>query len=312
MSLQTKLEQDAAEADAAILANAQSSTPKPDTDDKQEQPKNDGTPKNSEEPQKFTDSEATWEARYKALRGKYDAEVPRLRKQLEEKPTASFDDTALKQEIADLKQKNADLEQQLASSTPTKAEVDDYFVSEFGEETAQALNRFIESRLANQGNASELQKKVEQLEQQNAQVRTESINTMLTNTLKTRGIDFQEVNDDPMFLDWLQHEEGNTGRTRHSFLQQHYSNGDVERTASYFIGFKAHERSLVESNPLNQHIDMSSTNIAPDTPNNGSVWTQADVDRLYDDYLNKRIDQATFDKYEQDLFRAQAEGRYQG
>lgn len=319
MSLNERLKREEEEANAAILEQQNEPAPKKNTGEEVKAQTNDG---NDIIPAP-ADSEVNFEGRYKALRGKYEAEVPILHKQIKELQAQKGNEgrvQELEAKVQTLTQENNLLKSHSSNkdnSETTKQDVDAYFKEEFGEEAARAIQNMIESRVAkapqNSNEVNELREKVDRMEHNNDQTQAQRNTDSLIAMLKAQNIDFNDVNNDPMFIDWLKNEEGSTNQPRNHFMNSHFANGDIQRTASYFVNYKAHERSLLnKSGPLDEHVTVEGNNNVSDTGTGEDIWTEQDVNNLYDDYQHGRITEAEFNKFEQQLFRAQASGNYQG
>ena len=139
---------------------------------------------------------------------------------------------------------------------------------------------------------------------------------------------WEEVNKDQNFLDWLQEKDTLSGKKRFDLLLDAHENLESGRVAFIFKLYKpelgnAPQAAGTPSNPEPQSgapapiIDpatlaapATSPNAAPPaSPAPGKVWTQAEVDDLYDAKSRKRISAAEFQKREAEYFQALREGR---
>jgi len=261
-----------------------------------------------------TDSEHIFEAKYKVLQGKYNAEVPQLREeiktlkqQLDSQP-APVDESKYQKTIDELQRK---LDAKESQPVTSNQELDEYIASEYGAELANAIQNMINRHAAPKSNddVTQLRQKVEDIERNNQQSQHEMKISTLKQTLKSQGIDFEQTDTDPMFHDWLAKEEGQTGQSRSVFMQNHFASGNIAKTAAFYAAFKAQERSSYQKNPLANHVDVSSNHSAPDSGAESDMWSGDDIDRLYKDQREGRISEAEFKKQEQSLNRAMQEGR---
>jgi hypothetical protein len=302
MGLISRLEQEEKDADALILASQNNPTePQLDTGDEETQPRTDQvvrTPVN-------TDSELLWEQKYKALQGKYNAEVPRLQQQLADKSTDNGESERYRSENSSLKSQlesvNAQLEAKGQSSANTR---DEYLDEEYGEEFTNSIDKRIDAKT---NSTNQQLKKMQETNQQN---QIDMRKVALSGMLKAQGIDFEQVDSDPMFHQYLTKSEGNTRQQRQVFLNQNFMAGDLHATAAYYTEFKAHERSSLKANPLDNHVDVSTNNGAPDAGDEPDIWTTDDMNRLYDDYTKGNITEEVFVSEEQRFFRAQDAGNF--
>jgi hypothetical protein len=261
-------------------------------------------------------SEQTWEAKYKVLQGKYNAEVPKLRDEIQtlkqQTQQPATDVSQYTKQISDLQTKVNTLESQKPNSLEDGKDLDGYLESEYGSEFANAIKNMIKQHSGSQGASSsdvtELKSQFDNIQRDNQQSQQDLKVQTLTETLKSQGIDFKQVDTDPMFVEWLAQEEGQTGHPRNEFLGQSFAKGDINRTATYYSAFKAQERSSFDKNPLANHVDVSGNHSVPDSGSEEDIWTGDDVKRLYEDHRKGDITQETFDKYEQSLNRAMLAG----
>ena len=298
MGLNASISQAEEEADAMILANQNNPTLTENTGDAGTLPNlapGTGTPE-----AKSSDSELVWEQKYKVLQGKYNAEVVQA-------GNKTSDDSQMYSENMQLKSQLRTMQGQLDAKSQVTQPGNDasgFLAEEYGEEFTKAIDERIASQQAG------THQQVQNMQEANHHNQTEMRKATLTEMLKAQGIDFVQVDNDPMFHQWLADDDGNTRQKRQTFLHQNFAAGDLSATAAYYIDFKAHERSSFKANPLDNHVDVSASNGTPDAGAEPDIWTTADMERLYDDFRRNRIDEATFNKFEHQLFRAQEEGRF--
>jgi hypothetical protein len=302
MGLISRLEQEEKDADALILSSQNNPTePQLDTGDEETQPITNQvvrTPVN-------TDSELLWEQKYKALQGKYNAEVPRLQQQLADKSTDNGESERYRSENSSLKSQLESVNAQLEAKGQLDADTrDKYLDEEYGEEFTNSIDKRIDAKT---NSTNQQLKKMQETNQQN---QIDMRKVALSGMLKAQGIDFEQVDSDPMFHQYLTKSEGNTRQQRQVFLNQNFMAGDLHATAAYYTEFKAHERSSLKANPLDNHVDVSSNNGAPDAGDEPDIWTTDDMNRLYDDYTKGNITEEVFVSEEQRFFRAQDAGNF--
>ena len=139
--------------------------------------------------------------------------------------------------------------------------------------------------------------------------------------------DFEDVNKDPEFIEWLQNPEKASNKPYIELLTAAHEQGNAGPVIHIFNLFKQ-EKGLSpapqpQPTPSSQptgHIDPASlaapSTAAPTPPPSGNapqgkIWTMAEVDQLYADYQNKRISKADFAAREKDYLQALADGRVQ-
>lgn len=312
------------EANAIILAEQNESTLGDENTDVEETKKPDPQPDiRTPEPDKEPDlnSEQTWEAKYKVLQGKYNAEVPKMRDEIQslkqQLDRAPLDAAEHQQQISQLTQQIETLTGQLeAKNQPDGDDIDALISEEYGPELSAHIRKAIEkhtSKPVQTGNdVSDLKKTVENIQRANEQTQHQAKMTSLEAMLKADGIDFSQMDSDPLFHEWLAGEEGQSGQARQSFLEHHFASGDLKRAAAFYIAFKAQERSSFDKNPLGNHVDAAQRHSAPDSGTEPETWSATDIERFYADVRKGRLTQAEINKYEQSLARAMQEGRVTG
>ena len=163
--------------------------------------------------------EEKWEHKYRRLQGKYDAEVPRLHQQVKELQAA-------------LQQMQHQVQQAPPPPPPeTPAEperyVSDEDVANYGEDFVDIQRRITLDA------TRELRKQVEelkaQLAQQGSQVQSVSFEARLLKAVP----DFEQINADPAWIEWLNEVDPLIRGPRRAVAQQAYANGDVEAVKSY-------------------------------------------------------------------------------
>lgn len=283
-----------------------------------QQPQENRTPEQAQKPP--TDSEQTWEHKYRVLQGKYNADTKKLNEQLQEAQKRSQDPSlqhrlqALESENSQLKQQ---LEQQQQASQPTgELKLNQTLVDEYGEDFARAIaeqSSAGSSDLINQltQKISTLESKLDQTEQATNETAGNMRMRELNAELSKHNIDFEQVNTDPMFHDWLSAIDDASGEQRNTLMNNAFQRGDINRTAYFFKAFKAQEGSNFNNNPLSSHVDVTSR--APsDAAGVDNVWTKAQMDKLYADRRAGKLTDAEFQKWEQQLFSAMQQGTYLG
>lgn len=309
------------QANALVQQPQQSSTIESDnTDNQQISQQTPGTPDNS-------DSEQLWEAKYKVLQGKYNSETKRLKESITalegQLNNAGQDSQVIAQytnEIDSLKRELSDLKQQVSSPSQNTDNMSDsehyaFLVDEYGPELANAITNMIKSSKSTGGgdDLTQLKQQVGELTQHNAQQTQQMKVNTITSILKQQGIDFMQLDNDPLFMSWLDEldeEEGRSGAPRLQFLRQHFANGNIAKAADFYVEFTAQQRSQLQGNPLANNLSAhDSADGSFTSTDNDSFWTGEEIERLYSDRRKGLISDKDFQRYEQDLNLAAAQGR---
>jgi len=251
-------------------------TPAPQTSNPEPQPPAEPAP-NEPAP---SDGDSPWEHKYSILQGKYNSEVPALHSEVR----------ALKEQLANagnsgeverLRSEINQLRQQLATQSPAPTIPDvDKFREEYGSEMVDGVAAMV------QGMIAPVQKQVETVNKTVTSTSVKASHDRMRSILKASNIDYDRVNNDPVFVDeYLQEVDPYSGLKRFDLVNDAFHSGDFERAALFF-------RSYVESpapNPgakpsLDKHAQVPST--APtkqeDTPVE-NVWNDASVKQFYID-----------------------------
>lgn len=244
----------------------------------------------------------TWQNRYTVLKGKYDAEVPRLTQQLRE----------LQDKVTELSNRQ--------QQAPAPAPVTDADRERFGEDMVDMVSRAAVA--AAQQVVSPLQEKLGTVENQ---VKTTVQTTQETavqrfwadvdDLLAKSNLVFDTVNNDPGFIAWLAETDPASGVTRQKLLTEATEKLDAARTVYFFTAYTASHPNGGAAQPPAEAIQPPAGGGAPDptkTPA-GKIWTRADISKFYDDvrrgvYRGKAAEQRGI---EAEIAAAQAQGLVQ-
>ena len=153
-----------------------------------------------------------WKHKFDVLRGKYDAEVPRLHMELRER------DERLKQAAEAAEQ---------AATAPVDPD-NPYGLTdeamEYGEEFISAAEKIARK-------VAEDTKRAQQSEQQSEAAYFEALGQLVP--------EWERINTDPRFHEWLADIEPMLGTTRQDMLERAQAAGDVHRTVAMFNAFQA-------------------------------------------------------------------------
>lgn len=208
-----------------------------------------------------------WEARFKTLSGKYNAEVPRLH-------------AALKERDAKLNSLTEEVEALKASLTaPREQLVKPEEVSEFGEPLVDLMRRAAREELQTKDSEiKELTKKLDSL----MGTATANVEVSFYDRLAMQAPDWQTINDDPEFHAWLGEYDELTGVQRQDILSQAEEKRDADRVARFFKAFKKvqQDRSAESSTSLEAQVAPEATR-TPEVPKGKKLWTRAEIAAFY-------------------------------
>lgn len=256
-------------------------------------------------------SEETWEQKYHTLKGKFDAEVPRLYAQVREM------NSQIGQLTTDLATAKATQAQPVPASTPSLITEQDK--EAFGSDLIDLIERATEAKLAGSrqleaqltAEIAELKGKLGNVADRQVVSDTDRYESALTTTVP----DWQALNVDQGFLNWLAEVDPVYGTPRQYALNGAYEAKDAARTAAIFNQYK---KSVAPPAQSNNRADLqrqvaptrSRTSPAPTNPNvDKRIYNQQDIDAFYTEWRRGLIDEAEAVQIEKDIHAATVEGR---
>jgi len=319
MSLPRAVQQQVEEADALVAQMSGAQPVDPDTGEPivpanpQPDPEPQPQPISQEPEPKPAVPDETWEQRYHSLKGKFDAEVPRLYAQVREM------NDQIRQLVAD----NAVLKAQPAAQpepASTTTLITEQDKEAFGSDLLDLIDRATEQKLAGSRQLeTQLRAEIEELK---GKLGTVSERQVVSDTdryesaLNTAVPDWQALNVDQGFLAWLAEVDPVYGMPRQFALNNAYEAKDAARTATIFNQYKKTLAPAPTQSTGNKELQRqvaptrSRTSPAPTNPNmDKRVYTQQDIDSFYSEWRRGFIDEADAVQIEKDIHAAIAEGR---
>lgn len=280
-----------------------------------------------------------WEQKYRVLQGKYNAEVPRLQRQLNDL-MGRFEQTT--QQLTATQNMLASLHQQRAAPSAGQAAapagqsklVKDEEIRDYGPDLIDVMRRVAREEVAPvvDQTIQPVKQQLEQVNRQASQVADRTLQTeqeKLFATLDKEIPDWRTVNRDEGFLAWLGQPDPYSGEQRGVLLKRAYERLDIPRVLTFFRGYR-NENAVVTppaaapapateaaAGPQQKLENL----VAPGTPKAGStgapstagkrIWTQAEIKKFYSDCAAGRYARMKDrrDEIERDIFAAQLEGR---
>lgn len=284
-----------------------------------------------------------WEQKYRVLQGKYNAEVPRLTRQVQELVAQMRDQaaalTTTQNLLASLGAQRgtapAGNDPGAPPAQPARL-VKDEEVKEFGADLIDVMRR-----VAREEGASLLPQvdqriaPVKQRADAAAKAASDAAGKVAANDQQTvlqllaeKVPNWEELNGDSGFLDWLDQRDPFSGAVRGLMLKQAFEAHDGPRVVNFFLGYQKEHAAVTPpanaaapaSTPAQPQRTLESM-VAPGTTKTGAAstqngankrdWTRADIAQFYKDLgagkYRGRSDDAK--KIEADIFVAQREGR---
>lgn len=284
-----------------------------------------------------------WEQKYRVLQGKYNAEVPRLTRQVQELIAQVRDQaaslTTTQNLLASLgaQRGNAPAGNEPAAQPAQPARlVKDEEVKEFGADLIDVMRR-----VAREEGASLLPQvdqriaPVKQRADAAAKAASDAAGKVAANDQQTvlqllteKVPNWEELNGDAGFLEWLDQRDPFSGAVRGLMLKQAFEAHDGPRVVNFFLGYqKEHAAVTPPANtaapaaaPAQPQRSLEQM-VAPGTPKTGAAstqngsgkrdWTRAEIGQFYKDLGAGKYRGKTEEakKIEADIFVAQREGR---
>ncbi len=234
-----------------------------------------------------------WEHKYKVLQGKYNAEVPRLHEEIRSLRQAN----ALFEERVKLLEQ---LVQQKAAAREEHEPEDDAIktLKEDFPDIYKAVVKLLDQK------KHELTTEVEQKITPTTQ---QLVQQAFYSQLNQLVPDWQELNTDEGFLQWLQQREPFARKTRHELLQEAYHAADAETVAQFF---KTYKDQISDRKPQVQNVvppagkGRSYSGKEPERK-----WKQSEIERFYLDAALGKISAKDKERTEREILRAMKEGR---
>lgn len=206
-----------------------------------------------------------WEARYKTLHGKYNAEIPRLNAALKEREAEL---AALREEVDALKQHK---------DRPSLVKPEE--VQEYGEPLVDLIRRAAREEISvKDQEIAELKSQLKSIKVTSDQSTEASFYESLARAVP----DWMTINDDPDFHAWLGEHDELTGYQRQELLTQAEKRRDWSRVARFFDTFKK-----TRSTKQGAAVDSLESQVPPSTsraeapPSGKKIWTRAEVADFY-------------------------------
>ena len=265
------------------------------------------------------------EQRYRTLQGMHNADVNRYRGEI----------STLQSALQDLEDRVVAAENAAKTSTYTPAK---YVTAEDEEEYGDTLEMVRRAAREEAENIAAKREqayldRIAQLEQQIGHVqntvvpkvedlttsRAEQIKAEFWAAINAQVPDWQTINQDPKFREWLLDEDQVTGANRQQFLSQAQKQLNAQRVIRFFEEWKRTQAGGQTPAPKKTAQSDLEKLVAPGTSKGGAAvvqpekktWTHADIGAFYADvtrgkYINRPEERK---KIENDIFAAQAEGR---
>ena len=255
----------------------------------------------------------SFEQKYRVLQGKYNAEIPRLQNQVSQ----------LYQEVSRLQHEKEQLSQQPGpeQNIPDQKEIsgiDPESLSEYGDEfgnLAKSFNALLEQNKRLQEELGSIKDSTQHIQKDQHSTKEARFWDALSQTVPQ----WQDVNQNQDFLNWLTQEDPVSGTVRQRILEHHQGNFNAQGVANVFkawmneSGHKANKQSTetAETKPQPRNVQPQTTRAeGPDAASQGQ-WTRAQIKEHYDSYNKGKWSgrEDEWKKIERQMMQAVQEGR---
>jgi hypothetical protein len=315
MALPKAVQQQVEEADRLVADMDLNKTVEPETSLDTQQPNTVEEPKENvvlQEQTRQVDSvpDDVWSQKYHTLKGMYDAEVPRLHSQVREL------NTQVQTLIGEVERAKV---QQPEPARQVESLITEQDREAFGPDLIDLIERAAQSKIANtQGRESDLVSRIKELENQLGNVSERQVvsdKDRFLNGLSQQVPDWEVLNTDQGFLNWLQEVDPVYGMPKQAALTNAYENLELNRVATIFKAYKSLLPAKTEKPQLNPELQRqvaptrSRSASQPVDQTNDRYVNESEIAAFYDDWRRGLIDNDEAVKMEKEIQNAIAAGR---
>jgi hypothetical protein len=256
--------------------------------------------------------EETWEARYKALHGIFTREVPTLQSQVK----------ALTSRLEQSDRERAEQTAKPVEQVAHKPEADPKDVENFGSDLVDMVQRTADRMFGavSQKVDSEFAKLVARLTSLEKVLEGTSQSVAVTaeekffDKLTAKVANWDQINSDPLFIEWLQESDPVYGVPRQAALNSAREQLNADRAAAVFLAFQPVAEVATKATTRSVDRQVSPKTGASDStpaPANVAFITQKQITDFYNDVARRKYagNEAEAARIEQAINTAIAEGR---
>jgi uncharacterized phage infection (PIP) family protein YhgE len=247
----------------------------------------------SPDPQAIDSKESnSYEHRFKVLQGKYNSEVPRLSQENKELKTTL---KSLQDQLDELKAK------------PAEPLVKQEEIDEYGEGLIDVARRIAQEELSKKdASIKKLEAKLDALEG----VTTKTVEKDFYSLLSAKVPEWEKVNADKLFHQWLNEVDELTGYRRQDLLSQAEQARDADRVAKFFTAYEKTSKKQVADTTLALETQVSpNANRTPSAPSAKKIWTRGEISEFYRRMRAGAVSDKDAVAIESDIHAASIEGR---
>lgn len=259
-----------------------------------------------------THQEEDWEKRFKNLKRHHDTKVYELRRTIAHLTEKNL---SLEEEIDKLRQEMSELKAQSQEDLKSIIGENDEFLEIVGDDGAKSITKLVENA------TKPLIEEVNRLKQELRAEKKKSVEDMVAqqkrrflDALGSLVEDYEEINVDPKFIEYLNEPDPVSGRIRFELFKIAERAGDAKRVAEFFLDFK--KEHMKPQEVLTQHVapeaSTASTNDSiRDTADDKPIYTMADYRKFMTDITKGKYrgKKDLLEKMEREFNLAFKEGR---
>lgn len=253
-----------------------------------------------------------WETKFKVLKGKYDAEVPRLSQQVRELMQANQNMMAQMEEFK-TSRAQADVQNLVTDADKEAFGADLIGMTErVAKQQMQAMQRELDVM---HRKYDELKSKMERTETSVQGTAEDAYRINLTQMVPN----WAEINERQEWLEWLGEVDPVFGTQRQAALDKAYAALDYRATAQIFNAFVRSQTPAEPAKPVKSPKDELQRQVAPSrsraavTPQadewSEKIWTPQEIEQFYNDQRKGVYSLADADRIAAEIDRAVAQGR---
>lgn len=231
--------------------------------------------------------EESFKRKYEVLRGKYEAEIPRMAAEIR----------SLKEQLAQAASK--------AAPAPAPSKLKPEEVEEYGEKFIDVVKRAAAEVVPE--DVGEIKQTVEQLKSETVRLARDRF----FSDLSRMSPQWERLNEDKDFLTWLAGIDPLSGQSRQDLFDQASASFDAWRVANFFNSYGSEnkpEQAVSQPDLLAQQVEPPTTRVSVPPPAK-KIWSIPEINRFYADLRTGKIDRDNAARIEADIFAAQSEGR---
>ena len=250
--------------------------------------------------------EETWHSRFTTLQGKFQAEVPRLHQQLKESNQSLAE---MRSQIDQIRQQPVEPVQEAQTVTTEDEEA-------FGSDLIAVMKKVAKQEAAavakqQEAHTQSINRKVDSVMQDQANTAGDKFMASIATAIP----EWETINADPKWLDWLGEYSPETGAPRQDSLDSASNNLDSKRAIALFNLFKSQNPVAPVSTQtkaqqeLQRQVAPAKTAASTGQTITEKIWTGDEYEQAFDVRLNHTHSDAEIAEIQVEAERAYNDGR---